>query len=246
MTYNTKIVTKWECPDGAGVPLITMPNVPKPLHGLPPRKIMGQAMWDRTRKRCYFDANYKCEICGAEPAKGRLAAHELYSYDYTNGTGTFNRCIAVCPLCHNAIHSGRLLTMYKNRNVLYPKSYVLKVVEHCFKLVSEYNATHGNKKPLRVYNTFLNYLKVPTISSSVRELIDKYGILFYAVNEKKMADWEKWRLVWNKKEYPTPYKTFEDWKKAMEGAAKQDTARAAKNPFVGDVFDEIDEIVKNA
>lgn len=244
MTYNTKIVTKWDCPGGTGVPLITMPNVPKPLHLLPPRNIMGKAAWDKTRKRCYFDAGYKCEICGAEPAKGSVHAHELYSYDYTAGTGTFERCIAVCKDCHMAIHSGRLLTMYKHGNPLYPRSYVLRIAEHCFKLVAEYNATHGNKKPLRVYDTYLNYLKVPDIADAVAELIGKYGISFYAVDEKKAADWGEWRLVWNGKEYPGLFKNMQEWEEAMEKHSKHDTERVVKNPFTEEIFSVIDNIIK--
>ena len=57
-------VTKWECPSETGIPLITMPNIPKPLHALPPRNVMGKTAWDRARKLCYFKADYKCEICG--------------------------------------------------------------------------------------------------------------------------------------------------------------------------------------
>ena len=56
--YDVKRVSKWECPSETGIPLITMPNVPRPLHGLPPRKIMGNATWNHVRKRCYFDAGY--------------------------------------------------------------------------------------------------------------------------------------------------------------------------------------------
>ena len=138
--YKVEKIKQWRCPEGTGAPLITMPNVPRPLHGLPPRKLMGDTTWNRVRKRCYYDAGYKCEICGEEPPKGQLHAHELYTYDFAEGTGTFERCIAVCKKCHDFIHSGRLVTMFKNGNMLYPKSYLLTVVEKGFKIISEYNA----------------------------------------------------------------------------------------------------------
>ena len=171
--YKIERVDKWTCPTETGIPLITMPNVPRPLHRLNPRNIMGASTWNHVRKRCYYNANYKCEICGVDFAdiKPRYAAHELYSYDYKEGTGKFERCIAICAVCHNAIHSGRLITMYKNGNQLYPKQYVLKVVEHCFSLVSKYNAEHRNKKPLKVYATFLEYLKVPELHDEMKALM---------------------------------------------------------------------------
>lgn len=215
--FDFEVVNTWTCPTGTGVPLITMPNVPKPLHRLNPRNIMGQTTWDHVRKRCYYNAHYKCEICGIDFAeiKPRYAAHELYSYDYKKGTGTFERCIAICAKCHDAIHSGRLITMYKNGNPLYPKEYVLKVVEHCFKLVSDYNNEHEDQEPLRLYYTFLEYLKMPDLNYEMVTLIAKYHIQFYA-EPKRIAKWPDWKLIIGNKEYPTPYKSEEEWAAAME------------------------------
>ncbi len=243
--YKVEKVKQWKCPGETGVPLITMPNVPRPLHGLPPRKLMGDSTWNHVRKRCYFEAGYKCEICGCEPPKGQLHAHELYTYDFIDGTGTFERCIAICKKDHDFIHSGRLITMYKNGNILYPKSYVLDVVEKGFKLISEYNAEHRNKKPLKAYATFLDYLKVPSLQQDMAKLIEKYNIEFYS-EPKRIAKWENWRLVWCGKEYHTPYKDQGEWVEAMEKAGKNDTMRAVKDPFKGGVFDEIDSILKDA
>lgn len=237
------MVDKWECPEGTGVPLITMPNVVKPLHRVAPRNIMGQTAWNILRKQCYYNANYKCEICGAELVGSRKAAHELYSYDYKNGDATFERAIAVCSVSHDFIHSGRLITMFKNGNVLYPKQYVLKVVEHGFKLVYEYNKKHPNKQ-LRVYGTFLEYLKEPELELEMKQLIKKYKVMFYIENERKSAKWGEWKLVVDGKEYPSPYKNQRDWQAAMDQAAKNDTHRKVKNPFVGEAYDLIDVILK--
>lgn len=232
----------WKCPTGTGVPLITMPNVPKPLHGLPPRVIMGKTTWDHVRKRCYFEAGYRCEICGCEPPKGQLHAHELYSYDYKAGTGKFERCIAICKQDHDFIHSGRLITLYKQGNILYPKEYVLGVVEKGFKLIHDYNCTHRNKKPLRVYSTFLEYLKVPSIHDEMVELLDRYGIEFYQ-HPDECADWSDWRLILGEREYPTPYADEIEWRQAMEERSKTDTARMAGNPFKGGSYDLVSAIL---
>ena len=232
----------WECPAETGAPLLTMPNVPRPLHGLPPRKIMGDSTWNHVRKRCYFNAGYKCEICGIDPPKGQLAAHELYSYDYKDGVGKFERCIAICKRDHDFIHSGRLITMYKNGNPLYPKSYLLSVVEKGFKLIHDYNAEHRNKKPLKAYATFLEYLKVPEIASEIQALIDKYDIRFYT-EPKRIAKWGDWKLLFGNKEYPTPYADQGEWVRAMEEASKKDTIRAIADPFKGEAFDLINNIL---
>ena len=238
---EVEIVERWQCPSGTGIPLITMPNVPRPLHGpgCQPRTIFGQATWDRMRKRAYFDAGYKCEICGCEPEKKNLHAHELYTVDYKAGTSKFERVIAICRTCHDGIHSGRLITMYKNKNPLYPKSYVLRVAENCFSLVNQYNKTHEGK--IKVYSTYLDYLKVPSIASEMAELIEKYGIEFY--NEpKKCAKWEDWKLLIGEKEYPTPYKDQHEWEVAMRRLDKTDNTRNIKNPFSGGIFDKVHEI----
>lgn len=236
-----KIVNKWECPSGTGIPLITMPNVPRPLHGpgCQPRTIFGRQIWDRMRKRAYFNAHYKCEICGCEPGKGRLHAHELYTIDYKKGESKFERVIAICACCHDAIHSGRLITMYKNKNPLYPKAYVLKVVENCFKLVHDYNESHEEK--LSLYGTFLEYLKVPTLSVEMTELINKYKVSFY-LEPKKIADWGDWKLLVGNKEYHTPYKSAEEWAEAMKKLNGADNNRGLKDPFSGGIFDELDSI----
>lgn len=242
-------VTKWECPSSTGVPLITMPNVPTPLHGLPPRKIMGKTAWDRARKMCYFKANYKCEICGCDPAKGNLHAHELYTIDYLEGTSTFNRCIAICKEDHDFIHSGRLVTLFKEGNMLYQKKYVLRVVEKGFKLISDYNKAHPDEEPIRAFDTFLDYLRVPELAEEMEHLINKYDMKFYS-SPKRPARWDKWRLVWNGKEYKTPYKDHKEWEEAMKDAAKNDVIRQAggsdSGPFSGGVYDELRKLLEQS
>lgn len=171
--------------------------------------------------------------------------HELYTIDYLEGTSTFNRCIAICKQDHDFIHSGRLITLFKEGNPLYPKSYVLKTVEKGFKLVSEHNKAHPDLEPLRVYDTFIDYLKVPELADEMAELIRKYDIKFYA-SPKRGARWEKWRLVWNGKEYPTPYKNPEEWMEAMKKASQNDTVRQIKDPFTGGVYDELRKMLEQS
>lgn len=244
--YRPARLKEWKCPDATGVPLITMPNIPKPLHGqgMQPRTIFGKTEWEKTRKMTYFKADYKCEVCGCSPEKGQLHAHELFSYDYKEGTGKFERCIAICKYDHDFIHSGRLLTMYKNGNPLYPKSYVLKVVEKGFKLIHDYNQMHKNKRPLRAYASFLEYLKEPSLAKEIQQLIDKYDMLFYDM-PNHIAPWEEWRAIVNGREYHTPYKSFFDWQDAMSEQAQKDNMRNIEDPFKGSIYDDIAKLLEN-
>lgn len=241
--FNVEVKEEWKAPAGSGAFIITMPNVPRPLHGLPPRKIMGQTEWDKMRKRCYYNADYKCEVCGAEPERGGLDAHELYTVNWVDGTSTFIRCVALCKKCHSFIHSGRLITLHKQGNPLYQREHVLSVVEHGFKLIHEHNQKYHDN--LRAYATFLEYLKVPTLTQAMLELIKKYNIKFYS-EPLKIADWGDWRLIWRGKEYRTPYKSEGDWQKAMAEYSKTDTKRQVNNPFTGGVYDVIKRMKENS
>lgn len=64
--YTCRLVDKWVAPEEGGAPILTMPNVPHPLHNRAPRTIVGTSTWNHMRNRCYFEAGYKCEACGAK------------------------------------------------------------------------------------------------------------------------------------------------------------------------------------
>ena len=230
---DLKYVTSWVPPAGKDLrPLIAMPNLPKPIHGrgMQPRTILRPSEWDKMRKACYEDAGFKCEICGAEVGvdipKRQLHAHECFFIDYEEGTAAFIGCFALCALDHlGAIHSGRCLTLWKDKNPLYPTEFLLAGAEKAFTIISSYNRDHPEWEPLRAYSTFIEYLKHDELREPMLELIKKYDIKFYQEDPKKTAKWSDWRLVFDGKKYPTPYKNEKEWKKAMEEAGKNDTVR---------------------
>lgn len=92
-------LTEWKAPEENDARLLTMPNVPLPLHALAPRNIVGPTEWNKIRKRCYVNANWKCEICGKELNPGEAQAHEVYSYDYKKQEAVFERPVCVCKTC---------------------------------------------------------------------------------------------------------------------------------------------------
>lgn len=240
---KTRLVNKWKLP-ADGIPIITMPNIPKPLFGFAPRTILGQNTWNHMRKRCYFEHDYKCEICGAEPEKGGLDAHELYEYDYTKGRATFIRTVCVCKTCHRGIHSGRMLTLFKHNNPYMTKRVVLSTVEHVFNLVHQYNTEHP-KRQIRVYATYLEYLKEPRIAEEVQKLIDKYDINFYGEDPKKVAGWSDWHLVIGDKTHQSPYTSEKDWREKMAEQEKKDVAKQSVRIYTDDVRDNFKELLDN-
>lgn len=230
-----------------------MPNIPKPLHRVNPRIIMGEYAWTKARKKAYFDAKYRSEISGELCATpGSLHAHEVYDINYVTGTCVFRRICAITPLEHvYFIHSGRMLTLWKNKNPLYPTEKVLEGLENGFKLIYKWNKEHPRKPKLKVYETILEYLDYDELAEPVEKLIDKYEIEFWGEDRKRRCDWEDWKLVivkedGTKEEHYTPYANQEEWEKAMVEANKADNVRKAENPFVGGAFDEVDKLLSES
>lgn len=71
MKYDIKEITQWEAPAEDGPAILTMPNIPLPLHSSAPRTI-DPRRWERMRKQCYAKANYTCQASGKEMGQGHL------------------------------------------------------------------------------------------------------------------------------------------------------------------------------
>lgn len=235
-------VPVWVAPEEDGAKILTMPNIPTPLHQLAPRTVMGRTAWDHMRKKCYFDAGYKCQACGKELGRGECDAHELYRINYVTGESKFERCVCLCHTCHRlGIHSGRALTMFKKGNPLMTKRMILEGAENLFKLLHEYNVAHPNAEPLRAYHTFVDYALWPPIHNEMMELIKKYDVKFYCEDHKRVAEWGKWNLVYGNKRYKTPYANKEEWEKAMERNDRHNHNKAIRQKSKADL--EIERIL---
>ena len=81
-------------------------NIPKPLHGLNPRTIMGKEWWDEKRKEAYNKNNRCCHACGAHSTSHPLEAHEVYELIPSQGKAIFIEVVALCSECHKTIHLG--------------------------------------------------------------------------------------------------------------------------------------------
>lgn len=229
----------WQVPKGGGAPHLCQPNIPHPLHSLAPRTIMGPTEWNKARTACYEACDRHCEVCGVECPSGRMDAHELYSFNYHTKTAIFVRLIGLCKTCHSFIHSGRAITCYKQHLPLWTTQVMLDTAEHGFNLVSEWNRRHPDNPPYRCYQTFLDWLKEPSLAEPLQKMIDQYGIEFYYTPKTdKKSDWMQWKLLYNDTEYYSPYRSQAEWQREMDKKNQQDLANN-KNLFEGDVFDEL-------
>jgi len=161
--------------------ILCHPNIPKPLHGIAPRVIAGDAWWDAQRKKAYEEAYFRCQACGTPKAnvlgkKKWLEAHETYEYDYKNGRLTFKKLVALCPYCHSFIHSGRLNMLYESGQ--------LSVEDYAAILL------HGNKvlKNAKLKNRHLARHDTPC-----------------------WVRWKDWRMVFEGREYGPSTTCEDDW-----------------------------------
>jgi hypothetical protein len=99
--------------------ILNHPNLPKPMHGVNPRTVMGQKKWDEVRREAYGKNNYHCWACGAhrhydlvgnkfDDDNGSLDCHEMYLINYELKTSEIVEFVALCKNCHSYVHSGRM------------------------------------------------------------------------------------------------------------------------------------------
>jgi hypothetical protein len=94
--------------------LLGQANIPKPLHGINPRTIMGAAAWAKHRQVIVQNNPY-CTACGAENC--RLDLHEDYEIDYNTCIMKIRSYVPLCKRCHSFIHSGLLRVWVSEKTV---------------------------------------------------------------------------------------------------------------------------------
>lgn len=78
--------------------------VPEECWGYSLYHILPKEKWDIVRKDAYRRAGYQCRICGA---KGKLEAHEKWSYDEQKALQKLEDVLALCHACHEVKHVSR-------------------------------------------------------------------------------------------------------------------------------------------
>lgn len=181
--------------------LLSSPNIPKPLHGLNPRTIMGREKWDIERRKVYETTDHRCAACGVHKSQTRkhkwMEAHEIFEIDYANGVANLKEIVPLCHFCHSFIHSGLLRVMARKRKVT--ANHVREVLRHGCNLLVQ-----GN------YCMFVGTADLCDITG-----VDRFDIPVMRV-PKKIAAWGDWKMVWGGVEYPAKYTSQEQWKRAYK------------------------------
>ncbi len=91
-------------------PLLTIELVPKTSWYANLRSNVNKEEWDIIRKKCYTNANHKCEICGDtgknQGFKHNVECHEIWKYDNKSKNQILIGLISLCPYCHKTKHVG--------------------------------------------------------------------------------------------------------------------------------------------
>ena len=127
---------------------------------------------------------------------------------------------------------------------MYSEAVMLEALEHGFKIIKEWNISHSEEK-IKRFAAVLDFLKLDGMRGPLEKLIDKYGIEFY--NQplgKDSAPWGEWKLIYNGKEYRTPYKDEETLNKYLEKQNKKERRFEMLDRMKGGVFDEVDNLIK--
>jgi hypothetical protein len=164
--------------------ILCHPHIPKPLHGVAPREIMGKDWWDKTRQEVYASTNYHCACCGVHKSNAKkhkwLEAHEFWNIDYSTGKCTISSIEPLCHYCHNFIHSGRLSVIIGKE-----KSYteVKDILQHGFNVLKN--------KGLKVFEFTYKLAKSMNV--------DTYDVEYYTIESS--VSWDEFHLIWNNQQY---------------------------------------------
>lgn len=186
--------------------LLLHPNIPKPLHGINPRSILGKKWWDCVRRIAYLEHNNHCWACGIHKSKAKyhkwLEAHEVYQIDYQTGRVELLKICALCHSCHNYIHDGRMQMMVRNGRIRLEK--YIDILIHGEKIINQYltslNKDHQGitwKQPFEP--TFPFQYSFPNFQVGLPQLVEN------------KASWSDWHLVLNGNVYYSRFSDFDEW-----------------------------------
>ena len=121
------------------------------------RSVLKPEHWDKIRRAAYAQANGKCSVCGA---KGRLEAHERWSYDEKRALQKLEGVTALCKSCHEVVHIARTQLMGRGDDAM---EHFMRVNEcsqmefhEALKIAGEENA---RRSAIDGWTTDINWLK---------------------------------------------------------------------------------------
>jgi hypothetical protein len=187
--------------------LLFHPNIPKPLHGLAPRIILGEKWWNETKKAAKAKLNYHCWACGIHQSQAKyhqwLEAHECYSINYNLGRVEYVGTCALCHACHNYIHDGRMLIMVEQGELDIEKYEA--IIEHGETVLKRWFKAKGWQwqgykeayLPMKLYSDI--YPTLPIFSQKIQWVDGD-------------CEWEDYHLIVEGKRYEIKHKSPEDWR----------------------------------
>ena len=184
--------------------ILTHPHIPKPMHSLSPRTIMGDDWWNIARREAYARYDYHCIACGVAKIEAQgpkwLEGHEFWHIDYETGICKITSIEPLCHYCHNFIHSGRMAMIIGKQK---DEEEVIAILEHGFKILS------ANK--LKCFPFTLNFAESLYAST--------YGVDAYDLPDGDV-NWGDWKLIWDGKEYHSKFKSFAEWRAFYQGGGR--------------------------
>ena len=106
-------------------------------------------IWKKIQKFVFEKAEYKCEICNGIGYKHPVECHEIWEYDDINKIQTLQKCIALCPSCHQVKHYGLAMIQGKEKKV---KKWLCKMNN-----ISEKEANNYISNVFNIYNERSKY-----------------------------------------------------------------------------------------
>jgi len=164
--------------------ILLHPQIPKPLHLLNPRTILGKEWWDKNRQIAYLKYVFCCHACGINKYDAKyyqwLEAHEMYDIDYTTGKVEFVELVALCYSCHNFIHSGRMERLVATGKI--DAGIFSDIMSHGHRVLEEAGILDNRPQELKALR-----------------------------DSGQMCSWEDWHLVIDGVNYGQRFKSMEEW-----------------------------------
>lgn len=178
--------------------ILEQPNIPRPLHGLNPRALMGKTKWDVMRRQVYRKHGYTCAACGVRAGEAKIRtgmeAHEHFRIDYGARRMTLIDMQPLCHACHSFVHSGLLEVRLAARKV--SGETVATILGHGVGVLE----LSGGKVPVPA-----DYL--------CRKLGLAHGLPL--AKQPRTIRWGGWTMVWEGEVYRSRFPTEEHWRREM-------------------------------
>ena len=125
--------------------ILTQTVLPKSIHGISPRKIMGDAEWNKIKKEKQKIANHHCMCCGeyvSHKPGDYLECHEIYNINIEKKECELKDVVCICHKCHEYIHLGRLQMLLKEGKITH--EYYLEIFNRGNNLLKSFGLKKNN------------------------------------------------------------------------------------------------------